>query len=548
MLSTLLPYLTYLEVGIILYFIFRQSLYYGNTMKEVKTMRKIFARNNATIIHASVPEEKARTLLKDELHKLVLKADAGHRQQTDLFPTQQEEPSESTREDFWLRQIEDSIQANRVELTLLKPPNGANHIFTEIIASLNLYLLRNMHGQVDFSIARDLIERECENQEDKIYNGIQMPLYWGLLGTILGIVVGLVGLLLPGGGGEESVLGLIGGGQVNKLLVAVSIAMFGSFTGLYFTIRSTLAYKKGVAELNKGKNHFYHFLQTELLPTLPKTMASTIDRLQTTLEGFNTNFGRNLTNFDANIKSVHENLATQQDFLNQLADLDLNEIVQGNIKVFQELQKGASHFRRFFEYQEHLNLTIQKITRSASKLNDVSEKLENVIKELDFLKENSAQVVSTISEQQELFQNLSQIFDSDTELVQEWKNKIRREVENLDKIMQDNLEALEEHSKDHFASVKKVFDQEFVHLQKVFEQSQGRFQHLEHLKHLERLEAIQQSVNGAQSSAPIDKAVSKLNQTQEETNALLNAILKEQQREPFFPQLLKRFGYGKKEG
>ena len=536
--------LFYVEIILISLFIVMQLVYAGTSRRDAVTMERLFPEDWLVIFRAKFLTKKANSLTKEDLSELVAGVNVDRLEQHDFDP----KPSLPVEDTTALvnSMLEDAIE-DKTAVLLLKPPKQSSNTFLEIVSKLNLYLLRNKQSQLDFSIVKEIVERECDSKEEQAYNGLQMPLYWGLLGTILGITIGLAALLLPASGDQDSALGLIGGEKVNKLLMAVSIAMAGSFTGLLFTIRATLRNKKAVAKLHQNKHDFYHFLQTELLPTLPKNMGGVVERFQQVVNGFNSSFSKNLQAFDQNIGAVHANLSEQKAFLNQIANLELNDIVQGNIQVLQELQKSAKHFKQFIAYQEGLNFTIDKVNNASGTLAKTGERMQGVISELELLKANSKEIAKTLGAQQTLFQHVNDLFESDTNIVKAWKTKVRKEIENLDKVMQDNLEALEEHSVTHFANVKKVMEKEFLHLEKTFEDSQTRFDDLAYLKHLEKLEQIKEGL--AQSSnIQLKKELLEQRAEQEKTNRLLEEliILQKESNTSVLQDLLKKIGYGKK--
>ena len=531
-------YIHYIEITLIGLIIARQFIYFIGTRRNIKKLRQIFSQDPTIIIKASFPIAAAETLSREQLEKFINngpKEKGAQLYYADL-------PADDT-----LQLDREQDGEPRVEVPLLRSLQPTNSIFGRILSSLNHYLLRNKHNQIDFGIVKDIIEREADNQEGKVYNGIQMPLYWGLLGTILGIVVGLIGLLLEEDTSSTTVMGMVGGEQINRLLLAVAVAMTGSFTGLFLTIRSTLLHKSAIAEMSRNKHLFFHFLQTELLPTLPKSMASTIDKLQYTLEKFNAQFEENLGGFDRNISSVHQNLKVQKDFLDELRNLELNDIVEGNIKVFRELKDSAHLFQEFVQYQKHFNGLFEKVHASSDNFNKTGQDLKSVVQELHYFKEHSQQILSALNQQQEAFQGVVGLINSDVSIVQEWKNKIRKEVENLDAVMQGNVEALAEHTQQHFKKVNKVMEKEFVHMEQMFDQSQHRLQNLDYLKHLEKLEKIQMAVTQPDSSTSntSNETLERLAWLQTENNKLLAALLEERQRSPF-DKMLKRIGYGQK--
>lgn len=60
-----------------------------------------------------------------------------------------------------------------------------------ILNSINVYLERNKNAVTDFHLVKDITERNIDALEEDINLTISIPLYLGLIGTMLGIVIGL---------------------------------------------------------------------------------------------------------------------------------------------------------------------------------------------------------------------------------------------------------------------------------------------------------------------------------------------------------------------
>ena len=69
-------------------------------------------------------------------------------------------------------------------------------IIQRIREDINLYLLNNYGAAVNFSIIKDIIDREVDIKDEEISNSIPTPLYLGLAATMIGIIFGL--FAMPG--------------------------------------------------------------------------------------------------------------------------------------------------------------------------------------------------------------------------------------------------------------------------------------------------------------------------------------------------------------
>lgn len=89
--------------------------------------------------------------------------------------------------------------------------NG-NHIFQAIINSINKYLGNNSGSVIDFGLLKDAVDRHCDSVENDIATQTPIPLYWGLAGTMAGVIIGLWDLLASD---AISTLMGSGAGQIN---------------------------------------------------------------------------------------------------------------------------------------------------------------------------------------------------------------------------------------------------------------------------------------------------------------------------------------------
>ena len=126
------------------------------------------------------------------------------------------------------------------QIRLVGTVNDTPAVFSEIQFSINKYLLRNKHAPADFNLIKDIVERNTDSLEEDINLTISTPLYLGLMGTMLGIVIGLYSMSSINNAGS----GVIGD-NVSILLGSVKVAMIASFFGLFLTIYNSAIIFKG---------------------------------------------------------------------------------------------------------------------------------------------------------------------------------------------------------------------------------------------------------------------------------------------------------------
>ncbi len=104
-----------------------------------------------------------------------------------------------------------------------------NVILDIIVSSINNYLNNNNNAVSDFHLMKDIVDRNCDAREEEINAQIPVPLYLGLAGTMLGILIG-VGFLVFAGGLEDLLNSGNGSGAegIETLLGSVALAMISS--------------------------------------------------------------------------------------------------------------------------------------------------------------------------------------------------------------------------------------------------------------------------------------------------------------------------------
>lgn len=79
-----------------------------------------------------------------------------------------------------------------VELILI---NGGSTPFKEMVNETNSYLCKNVGTSADLSILEEICNSKIDSIESEIQNSLNVPLYLGLGGTFIGIIIGLTGIV-----------------------------------------------------------------------------------------------------------------------------------------------------------------------------------------------------------------------------------------------------------------------------------------------------------------------------------------------------------------
>lgn len=317
--------------------------------------------------------------------------------------------------------IEESEDAEQVELLVIPNSTKANHShFSEVIKSTNAYLCKNKGASADFGILKDTCERHLEKVDNEIGNLINVPLYIGLAGTFVGIIIGLWGIDF-----SATTIGTtttISSDSITQLLNGVIAAMFASLMGLAFTvINSALVYKPAAYKNDTDKNHYYDFLQRELLPFLNIGVSKSLGSFKDVLNHFIIKFGENMDDYKDSGHLLNENLQKQQTVLEEINKLSLTRTATKIAKVFADLKESAEHLEKFQAYQKGLNGYVDKTEKVAHDMNVIIEQFKDFNVNLKAISNNS---VATIELQKQFKDSLEKHFPTINDHREVWRTQV----------------------------------------------------------------------------------------------------------------------------
>lgn len=258
---------------------------------------------------------------------------------------------------------------------LIKAENASPE-FQEILLDTNDYLRHNKGAAADFGILKDISERQSEVLDNSVQANVATPLYLGLLGTFLGVILGLVGIARNGVSDENA---------LTPFLTGVLIAMTGSFVGLLLTLLGNGVLRQAREQLDRKQNQYYTFLQARLLPVLHADMASSLTNLKSVLDAFNQQFVGQVELFNPLMDKVTQNIRVQSDFLERLDTIGYDKMAAANIQVFEKVRESAEMFAAFTGYQQKLNDMLQNGYQSAQSVNGILDRLRGFEKGINDL-------------------------------------------------------------------------------------------------------------------------------------------------------------------
>lgn len=342
----------------------------------------------------------------------------------------------------------------------------SNGTRTEIISAINRYLEKNKNSVTDFNLIRDIIDRNCDAVEEEIQAQVPIPIYYGLMGTMIGIIFGAGSLVWSGslwnlltpfnpppgveyGTMEYDTLkeaySAVATNGILSLFGGVAIATFSSIMGIILNVISSNKGKDTKSKVEAKKHAFISWLQAELLPKISSDFSSALIKLGHDLTGFNNSFASNTNLLKRTISEISQATSAQTTLVQTIERLDITKIATANIQVYEKL--------------EHCTKDLDALARSLNSIQHsirgVGEFMEEGINEYErrntYIQDASGKVDIAISEgQQKLTKATETIFQQYDELLntlylrtetttKEIAEKYNKETERLHNAIVDKL-------------------------------------------------------------------------------------------------------------
>ncbi len=388
---------------------------------------------------------------------------------------------------------------NNIKVHLISIDNNTqNPLITKVVDTINSYLLRNKGAISDFNLIKDIVERNCDAVDEEINQQLPVPIYLGLMGTILGIILGLWSIHFDPINFMDS---------VTDLIESVKLAMGCSFMGLLLTtVLSAWYYRGAKAKLEEQKNELYTFIQIELLPQLSQDANSTILTMQAHLEKFNEGFSENVAGFDGIMSRILEVFDSQVQLNEQLKDMDISQVASLNKNTLAELRRSMTEFEKFTQYLGLMNSFVQKTA-------EVTDSVNNQLRRTDEIKH-------VVSSMEENIENNRLVMEKLQNFLQkvEAHNAIVTATASLDDTLTDAIDQLKKHVQEEINAIQAHTSQASQDLDLLMQSERGHLDKLKNLDDLGKLKQVVQSVNAMKDSFDnkndaLSKQIEKLSKT-----------------------------------
>jgi len=355
-----------------------------------------------------------------------------------------------------------------------------NPLIIKVIDTINSYLLKNKGGVSDFNLMKDIVERNCDAIDEEINQQLPIPIYLGLMGTILGIILGLWSIHFDPQNFMES---------VTDLIESVKLAMVCSFMGLLLTtILSAKSYRGAKAKLEEQKNELFTFIQIELLPRLTMDANSSIVAMQAHIEKFNHDFAENVTNFDGIMVRILSVFDDQVQLQEELKELDIKQLAALNTNTLAELRKSMTEFEKFNQYLNLMNSFVQKTAQITDSVNDQLRRTDDIKHVISSMEENIENNRLVMEKLQNFLQKV------------EAHNALITATASLDDTLTDAIDQLRKHVQEEINAIKVHTSQASLDLNQLLISEKGNLEKLKNLDSLSNLQQLVQSVTSMKES------------------------------------------------
>lgn len=301
-----------------------------------------------------------------------------------------------------------------------------NPTFEEIKNAINSYLFNNKGTVSDFHLMKDIVDRNCDAKEEEINMQIPIPLYLGLMGTMIGILVGVGYLWLSG---DLSALldarsGGTGAEGVEALLGGVALAMVSSIMGILLTTRGSIKAKAAKAEEEKNKHVFLSWIQANLLPNLSNDTVQTLERMSSNLAAFNNTFSQNTADLGRALAQVNEATRLQHQLLVAVEKLADKNISKQNLDVYNALKNCSDEIGTLGKY-------LSSTTEYLVAVRELNEKLDKD------------------DRRWKAVERMAEFFENEATQFEQRKAMINKVVGEIDGQLEEQLRKLAEHAIDN---------------------------------------------------------------------------------------------------
>lgn len=280
-----------------------------------------------------------------------------------------------------------------IESIMIKDVAAGDSELYNLIQDINAYIKKSK-GTVAFSIIQNKTERRISMLYEIATSKLSFPTHIGLMGTFLGVFIGLIAFLV----GTRAAEGITDS-AIQSLIAGVLVSMITSFCGIGFLIRSHSQASEASNQIDIDKNEFYEWVQNELMPSVDVSMVEAIGKLHETIDQFEPAFSGVISEFkDAfrdvtgafgsdfrdsvkvvssavkkmgdNMDSINDNIRLQDKLLTTIRSKELNKSMEAFVAASQKFSEITGSLDQFERARRLMLIAAQETINLQREFND----------------------------------------------------------------------------------------------------------------------------------------------------------------------------------
>ncbi len=421
----------YVLIAIVLFgVLYLQWLFFSKTQKDISELANFFPEKDAfDYLSISIENDLSGSYKSQKLNLFLEETDDDAK---NIVEDDSDYAEEDDEEDI---DFNDDTTANGKPISIKNPDiilADSPHL-REVISETNRYLQANDGATADFNLLSDICESKILAVEKKAELNLPLPLFLGLMGTFLGVIIGIGFIFFKGQSFDFEV--------IQKFLGGILIAMTGSFCGLLLTTFNTHWNFKKAKDLTEiRKFNYLNFVRATLLPHLNESMSDSFMQLRNTLYHFNHDFKQNVTEFHDTIQQVTAHANTQREFINEINKVGLQQITESNIRILSEFTRASNEVSKVSNF-------LSEVSQSYNNLSQVLEYTKGIFSRFNRLDEMINSLSASYSDNIKFLESTVRVLDQNYSA-----------LNNVSSIVKQNVQASTESIKDFVDEEKNKID------------------------------------------------------------------------------------------
>lgn len=367
-----------------------------------------------------------------------------------------------------------------MNIPILETKADASKELKGLCESINVYQVNNAGSSADFQVLQNMVDREVQTERKKFNNLLNLPLYLGLIGTMVGIIYGLREINLDGSGLE---------GGIENLMEGVSLAMLASVMGLVLTVLNNLFISPWAnGHLDKEYNGFFTKLEINILPSMSVNVQDSVKSLINNLLAFNQEFNESLSKLELSTSNIMNSVTPLETTVRDTAEMlklleglnsnQLTDLGKNNIRILNELNRNVQHFKRFSDYLDQIN-SLNKTT------NELISSFRDMLNRTDNFNEIHQEFSNNLAQNGRLQEHIANHFDDFIER----EDTLQTAAGRIDQNLTEALEQLEANIEKKYSEFVKFLQKQHINFDTVYQDLGTPLP-----EHLQVLENLHQSI------------------------------------------------------